>query len=144
MMLRRVAQEIADFIEADDVLHDAGHVTVVVEDKADVGFELQQALGRTGVCVLVAVTGFRRVDRGSLPQGDAEIQISCYEHPVLNREDPANMTSQSVMERLVNILHYERFESTVGQMVFESFSRDDIDEANVVRGNFKVHVDLRN
>ena len=138
-MLRDVAQGLADFIMEDKVLHDRGHVTVVVEDKADVGFEVVQAISQLGVCVLVAVTDFRRVDRSPVIQGTIQFQISCYEHPALNRDDPSTLTAQGVMERLVEILHYRRFPFIANQMLFQSFSRDDTDEANVIRGNFEAN-----
>lgn len=139
-MLRKLAQEIADRLKDDGALNADGRTTVVVEDAADVLFEVQRALGATGVCVLVAVVGFKRLDRGARAQGDAEVQITCYEHPALNRRDPSSLTAQGAMERIATLLHYSRLPSAVGQCVFEGFSREDADAANVVRGDFKIHV----
>lgn len=138
-MLRDAAQGIADFIAADEVLHTKGHVTVVVEDKADVAFEVRNALGQLGVCVLVAVTDFQRVSGSPIPQGTAKFQISCYEHPSLNRTDLSTLTAQGVMERIVRILHYRCFPFLANQMIFSDFSRDDVDEANIVRGTFEAN-----
>lgn len=141
-MLRDIAEGIARYIRDDHVLHDDGHVTVVVEDKADVGFEIQQALGRLGVCVLVAITGFRRVDGSPVLQGTVEIQVSFYEHPSLNRDDLSVLTAQGACERVANILHYHHFPFLVGQMIFKDFQRDDVEEANIVRANFEVNTHL--
>ena len=138
-MLRDVAQGIADFIAEDKVLHERSHVTVVVEDKADYNFEISQAIASVGVCVTIAVTDFRRVERSPLLQGTLKFEISCYEHPTLNRDDPSTLTAQGVMERLVRILHYRRFPFIANQMLFQSFRRDDRDEANIVRGDFEAN-----
>ena len=138
-MLRELAQEIADCVRDDADLNADGRTTVVVEDKADVSFEVSNALGAAGVCVLVAILGFRRQDRAATAQGDVEFQISCYEHPELNRADGSTLTAQGAMERIALLLHYRRLPSAVGQCVFEGFSREDVDTANIVRGSFKVH-----
>ena len=139
MGFRRIAEGIAKFIAEDEILHDNGHVSVVVEDKGDFSFQILEAIGSLGVCVTIAVTGFRRVDRSPIPQGTLEFEISCYEHPTLNRDDPSTLTAQGVMERLVGILHYRRFDFMPNQLIFKDFRRDDTDEANVVRGNFETN-----
>lgn len=141
-MLRECAEGIKEFIEKDPVLRDFGHLTVIVEDKASVSFELANALGQLGVAVMISVTGFDRVDRSPIIQGNLQIQISCYEHPELNRDDDSTMTAQGVSERLATILHYTRFPFFVGQMIFKNFSRDDTDDANIVRGNYEVNTKL--
>jgi hypothetical protein len=141
-MLRDIAQGIADFISEDEILHRDGDVTVVVEDKSDIGTEIANALGQLGVCVLVAITGFRRVDGLAIPQGAIQFQISCFENPILNREDLSTLTAQGVMERIVTILHYKKFPFILGQVIFQDFARDDVDEANIVRGNFEAHTTL--
>lgn len=142
MTLRDIAQGIADCIAQDGVLHDDGHVTVVVEDKANVQFEIRNAIAQLGVAVLVAVTDFRRDDRSPFVEGMATLQLSCFEHPELNRDDISTLTAQGVAERLAQILHYRRFPFLAGQMIFKDFSRDDVDEANVVRGNYEARVSL--
>lgn len=136
--LRAVTEEIAAFIRDDNVLRERGKVTVVVEDKADVGFEVAQAIASLGVCVLVSVTGFRRRQNSPIAQGTLELQISCFEHPTINREDGMTLTAQGVSERLAYILHYHRFKSNAGQLLLRDFSRDDVDEANIVRSNYEV------
>jgi len=138
-MLRDVVQGIADFITNDEVLHESGTVTVVVEDKASVAFEIANAIAQVGVCVLVSVTGFNRVSNSPIMQGTLRLQVSCYEHPELNRDDPSTLTAQGVMERLVKILHYARFPFLANQLLFQDFNRDDVDEANIVRANFEVN-----
>lgn len=137
-MLRNVAEELKKYIEEDSVLHDDGHVSVVVEDKADVSYEIANAIAQTGVCVLIAITGFRRVQQSPIPQGMLQIQFVCYENPSLNRDDLSILTAQGVSERLVKILHYQKFPFLLGQMIFQDFSRDDAEEANIVRGNYEV------
>ena len=141
-MLRDIAQGIADYIADDEILHNEGNITVVVEDKADIGTAIATAIGQLGVCVMVAVTGFRRKDTSPLLQGDVQIQVSCYEHPSLNRDDLSTMTAQGVTERIAKILNYKRFPFLVGQMLFRDFSRDDVDEANIVRSNYEVNTRL--
>ena len=142
MTLRDVAQGIADYLADDEVLHDGGNVTVVVEDKAVAAFEIAQAIAQTGVCVLVAVTDFRRVQNSPLLQGTLSLQITCYENPELNRGDLSTLTAQGAMERIVEILHYARFPFLANQVLFSDFSRDDVREANVLRGNFTVNTVL--
>lgn len=137
--LRDVAQGLADCIANDRVLHDDGNVTVVVEDKGNFQFQIEEALGQTGVCVTIAVTGFRRVERSPILQGTLELQISCFEHPALNRDDESVLTAQGVAERLVELLHYRRFPFLANQMIFKDFRREDLDEANIVRCNFEAN-----
>lgn len=141
-MLRDVAQGIADYINEDSVLRERGLVTVIVEDKTDLYFEVANAIGQLGVCVTVAVTGFRVVDRSPVLEGTLQLQISCYEHPALNREDLSTPTAQFVAERLSEILHYHRFPFLRGQIIFKDFSREDAEDANIVRGNYEVHTKL--
>ena len=142
MGFRRIAEGIAKFIAEDEVLHDNGHVSVVVEDKGDFSFQILEAIGSLGVCVTIAVAGFRRVDRSPVPQGTLELLISCFEHPTLNRDDPSVLTAQGVMERLIEILHYRRFDFMPNQLIFKDFRRDDTEEANIVRGNFETNTIL--
>lgn len=137
--LREIAEGIAEFIETDNKIHDCGMVTVVVEDKADFYSAIAEAIGQMGVCVTVAVTGFTRYSNSPLTQGTLELQISCFEHPTLNRGDPANLTAQGAMERIAEILHYRRFPFLANQLLLKGFRRDDTDEANVVRGDFEVN-----
>jgi hypothetical protein len=143
MQLRRIAEGIAEFIAQDEVLHEDGHVSVVVEDKGDFGYQIAEALGSLGVCVTVAVTSFSNVPNSPLAQGRLELQISCYEHPTLNRDDPSVLTAQGVMERLVDILHYRRFPFMPNQLIFKDFRREDSEEANIARGNFETNVRLK-
>lgn len=141
-MLRDVAEGIAEYVRKDAVLSGVRGFTVVVEDKADFGNEISLAIGRLGVCVTIAVTGFVRVQQSPIPQGVVRFQISCWENPTLNREDLSDMTAQAVAERLVAILHWHKFPFTVGQFLFVDFERDDVPEANVVRMNFEVNTVL--
>lgn len=141
-MLRDIAQGIADYITKDEVLRERGLVSVVVEDKADYGFEIATAISQLGVCVTVAITGFRVVANSPVLEGTLQVQISCYEHPALNRADLSCQTAQFVNERLARILHYHRFPFLRGQFILKDFSRDDVDDANITRGNYEVHTRL--
>ena len=141
-MLRDIAQGIADFIAEDKVLHNDGNVAVIVEDKADVGMAIANAIGQLGVCVLVSVVGFRRKEGSPVVQGTLQIQVSCYEHPALNRDDLSTLTAQGVTERIAKIMNYHQFPFLIGQMRFSDFSRDDVDEANICRSNYEVHTAL--
>lgn len=138
--LRSIAEGIARCIAEDKFLHDRCHLTVVVEDKGDYGYRIAEALGATGVCVTVAVTGFNRVDRSPLLQGNLNIQISTYEHPSLNRDDPSTLTAQGAMERTCSLLHYRRFDFVPNRLIFKSFRREDTDDVNIVRADFETNV----
>lgn len=141
-MLREIAEGIADFIREDEYLRLHGEVAVVVEDKADVRFEVERAVGELGVLALVSVVGFSRTDRSPVVQGNIEFQITLFEHPSLNREDPDTLTAQGVAEHLAKLLHYKRFPFLAGQMIFKDMGRDDVDEANIVRMNYEAHTRL--
>lgn len=139
MARRDIAEGIAEFIAEDEVLRKDGNVSVVVEDKGDFNWQISEALGQMGVCVTIAVVSFRRVDKSPILQGNLELQISCYENPSLNRTDAATLTAQGVMERLEEILHYRRFPFLANQLMFKESRRDDVDTANIVRGDFEVN-----
>ena len=139
MAWRDIAEGIAEAIREDEVLHDDGNVSVVVEDKGDYNYQISEALARMGVCVTVAVVAFRRVERSPVLQGTLELEVSCYEHPSLNRDDPSTMTAQGVMERLAKVLHYRRFPFLANQLIFKDFRREDVDEANIARGSFEAN-----
>ena len=141
-MLRDIAEGIAEFIREDEYLRDHGQVSVVVEDKANVGFEVEQAVGSLGVLALVSVTGMSNLNQSPVLQVNIDIQISCFEHPSLNRDDPDTLTAQGVSERIAQILHYHRFPFLVGQMVFKDAGRDDVEDANILRSNYRVQTEL--
>lgn len=138
-MLRDVAEGVAAAIRADPAIAADGRVSVVVEDLADYGFEIERAIAQLGVCVTVAVTGFRKREGcGPFVAGTLALQISCYEHPSLNRDDPSAKTAQWVAEHLARTLNWRRFPFLASKMVFRDFSRDDVEEANIVRGTYEV------
>lgn len=138
-MLRDIADGIADFIRSDPAIAEDGRVTVVVEDLADYSFEIGRAISQLGVCVTVAVTGFRKREGvGPMVAGTLTLQISCYEHPSLNRDGAAAKTAQWVAERLARLLNWRKFPFLAAKMVFRDFSRDDVEEANIVRGTYEV------
>ena len=142
MSLRDIAEGIAEAIREDKILHDDGNVSVVVEDKGDFNYQISEALGQMGVCVTVAVASYRNVNQSPLLQGTIEFQISCYEHPTLNRDDLSTLTAQGVAERIAKILHYRRFPFLANQLIFKDFRREDVDEANIVRATFEVNTQL--
>lgn len=138
-MLRDVAEGIAQAIRDDPAIAADGHVSVVVEDVADYGFEIGRAIAQLGVCVTVAVTGFRKREGcGPFVAGTLTLQLSCYEHPTLNRDDPSAKTAQWVAERLARTLNWRKFPFLGAKVVFRDFSRDDVEEANIVRGTYEV------
>ena len=141
-MLRQIAEGIAEYIRADEYLSACGNISVVVEDKAAVGYEVTRALGGVGVLVLISVVGFRRNGRPMVVAGDIEFQISCFEHPELNRAGLDTPTAQGVAEHLSKILHYHRFPFLVGQFIFKDAGRDDVEEANIVRSNYSAYTQL--
>lgn len=140
--LRDIATRIAAIIGEDPVMTDSGNLSVVVEDKGDYAFKIAQALGSLGVCVTVAVTGFRRVDRSPVLEGTVDLEISTYENPALNRADESYMTAQKAMERISEILHYAMIDGLEHPVIFKDFRREDVDDANIVRGSFETHAKL--
>lgn len=144
--LREVAEAIAEVIRTDAAVVESGKVTVCVEDKADVAFQIQNALGALGLCVVVAITGFdRRSQSGPIISGNARIELSVYEAPPLNSGEPrSGLTAQGLSERIASVLHYARFPGLVtGPLRFTNFSRDDVDEANIVRNTYEAETVLR-
>ena len=138
-MLREVEEGIAAIIRNDPYILAARNISVVVEDKACLAFEIAQAIGSLGVCVTVAVTGFdKRADLGPMVQGTLHIEISCYEHPELNRQDASAPTAQGVAEHLARILNWRRVPQLTNKIIFRDFSRDDVEEANIVRGRYEA------
>ena len=133
---RQLAENIADFIRDDPELKDAGHVNVVVEDRADVEAEIARAIGQLGVLALVIITGFdRRQNSGPSLAGTVRVEIRCLEHPSLNRDGTA-WTAQHVTERIVKILHWGEVPGIQTPVRFVNFGREDAEEANVVRATF--------
>ena len=142
MSLRSIAEGIAEFIANDNVIHDCGTVSVLVEDKANVAFEVANALSRDGVSIVIATTDFKRTDASPIVQGILTMQISCIENPELNRDDAGKLTAQAAMERIAHILHCRRFGFLSNPLLFDNFARQDTDEANVVQGTFTVNTKL--
>lgn len=139
--IKRIVEMIAELISSDEVLHNEGKVSVVVEDKGNYEYKIREALAIDGVCVTIAVVSFRRVDKSPLMRGDLEMQISCFEHPDLNRSDDiGNMTAQNVMTHIADNYHYRNIDNGAGPLIFSDFSRDDTDEVNIVRGNFRIQL----
>jgi hypothetical protein len=130
---------LAQIIESDDAIRKDGHVTVVVEDKCDVDTAIRTALGMTGVGVVVAILGFRRVDGSPILQGNLEMQATCFEQPGLNRDDLSVLTAQGVAERIMSILHYRRAPFLANQIIVSGYGRDDRDDANVARVEFSAN-----
>ena len=96
-MLRNVENGIANAIREDPVILSSGTVTVIVEDLADISYEISKALGELGVCVTVAVTAFdKRESLGPMVQGTLHVEITCYENPSLNRQDTSTPTAQAM------------------------------------------------
>lgn len=138
-MLREVEEGIADAIRTDPYVLSSGSVSVVVEDLADISYEIAKALGETGLCVTVAVTGFRkRDDVGPMVQGTLTVEIACYENPTLNRQDASTPTAQGMAEHLARTLNWRKLPQLTNKLIFKDFSRDDVEEANIMRGRFEV------
>lgn len=138
-MLREVEEGIAAVIRDDPAILAAGNVSVVVEDKACIAYEIAKALGELGVCVTVAVTGFtKRQDLGPMVQGTLAVEIACYEHPTLNRQDPSTPTAQWMAEHIARILNWRKVPQLTNKLIFRDFSRDDVEEANIVRGRYEA------
>lgn len=139
MALREVEEGIAAVIREDPAILAAGNISVVVEDKACLAYEIAKALGELGVCITVSVTGFdKRADLGPMVQGTLHFEIACYEHPTLNRTDASTPTAQWAAEHLARILNWRRIPQLTNKLIFRDFSRDDVEEANIVRGRFEA------
>ena len=138
MALREIADDIADFIREDEEFKPISNLKVVVEDKADIATEIQNAIAQTGgMCVMVCTPGFRRRSQtGPLVQGTLDIEIRVYEQPSLNRGVQGAFTAQQVAELLMVLLHYRKLPSIQNWLNFKDFVRQDVDEANIVSVNF--------
>ena len=101
-----------------------GGVTVVVEDSCSPAAEVEKALGRLGVLVLVSTPEHRRrPGSGADTAGDMSIEISIFENPKLNRRPGCIFTVTSAAEAAVDALHWRE---TAGRLlVYGDMRRED-------------------
>lgn len=140
---RRLAEAIAQTIKDDEWLGNSRTLNVVVEDNAVISTEIEKALGKLGILVLIGVTGYhRRQNSGPYITGTLEFSIGCFENPLFNRTTQNSMTAQAVAERLAVILHWAKPEGFDNPIVFDSFDRDDDNKANIEIVRFHVEQSL--
>ena len=83
---RRVAENIADAIRGAAGVEGRGDISVIVEDKGAIDQLVAEALGSTGLCVIVGVTGFsRRAQSGPVITGTLDMEFRVVEIPSVTR-----------------------------------------------------------
>lgn len=105
---------------------------VMVEDTCDPHAEVEEALGKLGVLILVAVTGHRRKPGvGASTAGDFAIEVSVFENPQLNRIGrPDALTVSGAAEAVSKALHGQTVEFGDGsksKLVYVDMARTDAD-----------------
>ena len=70
-------------------------VPVIEEDKGNIATELETAIGKTSLCVVVGWNGFKpRIVGDTAPKetpfGDITVVVSVFERPVVNRKNAAS------------------------------------------------------
>ncbi len=103
-------------------------VTVVVEDRCSPAAEVEKALGRLGVLVMVSTPEHRRkVGTGAATAGDLTVEVSVFENPKLNRwEGGGTHTVTSASEAVKDALHWR---TVCGRrLVYLDMRRTDADD----------------
>jgi len=141
---RRVAENIADAIRCAAGVQGRGDISVIVEDKGAIEQLVAEALGSTGLCVIVGVTGFsRRAQSGPVITGTLDMEFRVVEIPSVNRTEQGFVTAQQMAEWLAMNLHWRTWEGMDGRpLLFGGFQRDDSDEFNICRVNFSGECSL--
>lgn len=100
-------------------------VTVAVEDACNPSDEVEKALGRFGVLVLVAASGHRRKPgTGASTAGDLSIGLAVIENPKRNRKSGVpGPTVTSVAEAAKDALHWREVEGR--RIVYVEMQRAD-------------------
>ena len=120
-----------------ETFKEAPGVRVVAEDSCDPSAEVQKALGKLGVLVLVAASGHRRKPgTGASSAGDLSIELSVFENPKLNRKPGKDgPTVSSVAEAAMDALHWR--EVCGRRLVYVDMQRSDADD-----GDYRMTVSL--
>ncbi len=138
---REMAETVADAIrDAFGENPAAGaDVAVLVEDKLTPEYEVEEALARTGLMVLVVVDGFERADRsGPLVNGTTRFVVSVVENPKLVRACPDAPTAQALAELLMTRLHFHRPDGWEFPLLLRGMSRADEPPCIVVGLTFET------
>ena len=109
-LLRQAAETVAAAIRK--LAEEIGwnHVTILVEDKGDIIYESQRAIGEVGVLVVVTIDKFaRRANSGQLLTGTLTIDVTASESVTVNRENEPYVTAQQVGEVVARSLHWREF-----------------------------------
>ena len=91
MKLQEIVREAADTLRGLEML---ANVPVVEEDKGNVATELETAIGKASLCVVVGWNGFKpRIVGETAPRetpfGYVSVVVSVFERPVVNRSNAA-------------------------------------------------------
>lgn len=92
MKVQKIVEEAADTLRGLELL---AQVPVIEEDKGNVATELETAIGKTSLCVVVGWNGFKprivgETAPGETPFGDITVVVSVFERPVVNRKNAAS------------------------------------------------------
>lgn len=107
MRLREDTEAVAETIRRIAEGKGWSNLTVLVEDKGDILFETQKALGKAGVVVTVTVDRFaRRANSGQLLTGTLTVDVTASESIPVNRAKAGGATAQGVAEGIADALHW--------------------------------------
>ncbi len=142
-MCEAIADLIREQVQANATLKNGAEVTVLVEDKLDSSFRIEEMLGRNNLAVIVGLTGFsRKQQSGSLIFGTANFDISVFENPMLNRESIGTPTAQMLAEFLTCVLHWTKPQGFDTPLRFQTMTRADEPQTIVVRMSFVADIQL--
>lgn len=138
---RVVAENVAEAIRNIPQFAGRADVSVVVEDKGDVDFQIAEAVAGVGVCVIVGVMGFsRRSQSGPVVSGTLNLEIRVIERPSVNRNEQGAVTAQEASEVILRSAHWRRVPGLAGPLLFDGFTRDDTAEMDVVRNTYNAEM----
>ncbi len=142
-MCEAIAESIREKVQANATMKNGAEVTVLVEDKLDSSFRIEEMLGRNNLSVIVGLTGFtRKPQTGPLIFGTANLDISVFEKPMLNRESAGTPTAQMLAEFLIDGLHWAMPEGFDTPLRFQTMTRADEPQTIVVRMLFVADIQL--
>ena len=141
---RELAKKIAADIRHAEGVQGRHNITVIVEDAGTVENEVAEALSVAGICIIIGVTGFRRVSQsGPVIIGSVSLEFRVIERPSVNRNEQGFITTQQMTEWLITNLHWRTWEGMNGKpLLFQDFQRDDTDNCNISRVNFSGEYSL--
>ena len=109
MSVTEIAAKAAEALNEDEALAAQDGFRAIAEDEGDPVFEVERAMGESGVLAVVSADGFeRRARSGATLVGTARIRVTVLENVPLNRPagNAAALTAWRAAERNARILHW--------------------------------------